>query len=377
VPPAPFKLEAFLAEFERVRGLNDIGSSCVQALTVSELFGLAGESLNLNEARLDYVGTEALRAAVAGSYYGGEVSPENISITNGAGEAVSLVLRALLERGDEALVCFPAYQSLYEMVRAAGAAVSFYHYPERAGFAPDWGQVRRSLSGTRPPKVLVLNAPHNPTGHVIDEETLGQLLEEAVAAGTVVVIDEVFRGIWLNQTKPVRSGIILNPNTVVIGSLSKVYGLSGLRIGWVAGPPELTRRMGAWQHYVSTPPSSLAQTLGEIAIKHHRALLERARRLVQANLSTALGWLRDNQGAFGWVEPQGGVVMLLKLKLELASERFARDLAEKERVLLVPCAHCFGMPEGYLRLGLGGDPALFRRGLDRVTRYTNLHSPPH
>ena len=375
--PAPFKLEAFLAEFDRVCGLNDIGSSCVKALTASELFELTGESLDLHDIRLDYRSTEALCAAVAGSYSGGDVSPENISITNGAGEAISLVLRTLLDDGDEALVCFPAYQSLYEMVRVLGAEVRFYRYSERACFAPDWDQVRHVLKGERPPKVLILNVPHNPTGTVIEEEILSQLLDDAVNGGTVVVIDEIFHGIWLNKTRPVRSGIILNPKTVVIGSLTKVHGLGGLRIGWIAGPPEITRKLKAWQHYISTPPSCLAQSLGEVAVRNQRILLERAQRLVQANLSTALGWLKNNQGAFEWIEPQGGVVMLLKLKLKLAAERFARELVESENVLLIPCDHCFGMPEGYLRLGLGSDPELFRQGLRGVTRYINLNFSSH
>src|SRR5262249_28614366 len=154
----------------------------------------------------------------------------------GATEAIFLALHTLLDNGDTALVCAPTFQALYEMVRAVGARVYFYGYDEQNHFDPDLDTIWAMLRGPNPPKVLVLNTPHNPTGHVLPVETLKNILAEADAVGTFTVVDEVFSGIWHAPTSPVPSAAVLSSRAIVIGSLSKVYGLSGLRIGWLTGP---------------------------------------------------------------------------------------------------------------------------------------------
>jgi aspartate/methionine/tyrosine aminotransferase len=216
---------------------------------------------------------------------------------------------------------------------------------------------------------LVLNTPHNPTGHVLTAETLHNILDEAAAVGTTTVVDEVFSGIWHDTMLPVPSAAVLNPRAVVIGSLSKVYGLSGLRVGWLVGPADFIRDCKRWRHHTSNCPPAVVQELACVALRQRETLLRQSQQIADVNYRHALEWLERHAQFFTWVKPQGGLVMLLRLQIPIPAAEFSKELAEKHRVLLIPCTTCFYMSEGYLRLGLGGDPDRFREGLNRVSAY--------
>ena len=360
--PKLFKLEATFEEFENVEGMNVLGASDAEPLTVQQLLRMAQPPLNLRTLKLNYgdvKGLDKLRDAVANSY---NRKRENVLITVGASEAIFLALHTLLRPGDRALVCKPAYQSLSEMASTAGAKVIEYEYLEQRRFAPDLEKLQKLLKRKPAPRVLVINNPHNPTGQMFDGTTLKELLASAKRVGTQVVVDEVFRGIVIESDAVAPSAIALDGKAIVIGSLSKVYGLAGLRVGWLVGPSKFIKECIHLRYYMSLVPPSIVQQLAVVALQNRDSLLAKTQRNVTTNYEYAKRWLTANNDIVDWIPAQAGLVMLLKIKSK-ATAKFVRQLATRCKVFLVPCSTGFDMPEGYLRLGMGGTPAEFRQGL--------------
>jgi len=368
----PFRLEEIFEEYEHRPNMLVLGASDASNLTVKELFDLCGESVEFSSIRLRYSdvrGEIDLRQTVARSYEPAGISPEQVLITVGASEAIFIAILVLVQPGDRVLVCDPAYQPLASVAEAIGAVVERYPYVESSQFSPDIDWVLSRLRNPPAIKLLVINTPHNPTGHAITEASMRQLLQVAGEVKTRVLVDEVFRGIWLGSTEPVPSALTINQDTVVIGSLSKIYGLSGLRVGWLAGPVETIAACRRMRHYTTIAPPLIVQDIGAIAVKNSAQVLDRTRTIVAQNYKYVRNWLEQHEEVFGWVEPRAGLTMLLKLKREVNTDEFVRELSDKKKVFLIPCSTTFGMPEGYLRLGLGTDHDVLITGLKHLSDF--------
>lgn len=353
--------------------MNVLGASDAETFTVGELLNHSATGLDLRDIVLGYgnvKGLDELRESVSSSYDSHEIKPNNVLITLGASEAILLALHTLLDPGDKALVCQPCYQGLYEMAEVTGAKVVTYNYVEgESGFVPDLTKVRTILAEDPAPKVLVLNSPHNPTGHAFDEAALKDLLTLAKSVGTQVVVDEVFSGITIEQTGAVPSAACLDCEAVVIGSLSKVYGLAGLRVGWLVAPAKTITKCKELRYYTSLSPPVVVQQLAKIALDHKTSILKRTQSNVTQNYKFALNWLKTYSAHVEGVRPQAGLVMLLRLKTPGDTGQWVRQLATQCKVFLVPCKEAFDLPEGYLRLGLGGNPEKFQQGLVVVGKF--------
>ena len=194
--------------------------------------------------------------------------------------------------------------------------------------------------------------------------------------GTQVVVDEVFRGVVIESAAVVPSAIALDRKAIVIGSLSKVFGLAGLRVGWLVGPKEFIRDCINLRYYTSLVPPSIVQQLAVVALQNRKSILAKTQHNVTTNYEYAKRWLTANNHIVDWIPVQGGLVMLLKIKGIKDTAKFAGQLASRCKVFLVPCSTGFNMPEGYLRLGLGGAPAKFRQGLTLFGDYLKTgHCP--
>ena len=367
-----FKLEAFFEEYEFAQDMIALGSSDARTMTLGELLTLADESFVLSDIALSYQdvkGDDLLRAAIAEMYQPAEITAENVLITTGASEAIFLAFHALLDPRDVALVCRPVFQSVRELPLLIGATLEFYDYVEHDNFRPNLAVVHDALRRPSPPKLLFMNTPHNPTGRVIEAIDLRALLAEAQAAGVSVVINEMYSGVSLPSSKPITSGLTFDSRAIVIAGLSKVFGLGGLRIGWVVGPKNFIQKCKEWRYYTTLAPPAILQKLGEIAVRNRAPILKRTQGIVQQNYEMALRWLDDRKDYFETVIPDAGQLMLIRLKGDIDTEEFVRELATKALVLLIPCTTCFDMPQGYLRLGLGMEPSRFTQGLERLSDF--------
>jgi aspartate/methionine/tyrosine aminotransferase len=271
----------------------------------------------------------------------------------------------LLGAGSRVLICTPAYQSIPEMARDAGAAVEAYAYSEKEDFRPDAGELAARIAGAQPPFACVfLNSPHNPTGRTLDTAALERILDAAGSVGTRVIVDEVMTGIFAENTERVPSAALLSREAIVIGNVSKSLGLGGLRTGWIVAPVDVIDRCTQWRYYTTISPPAIVQQLARIAVEQRARILAENEQVVRANHRSLSSWCARHESALRLLPWEGGTVVLARLLTGETDEEFSRRMATDAHVFVVPCA-AFDLP-GYLRIGLGMAPLDFNRALARI-----------
>lgn len=363
----PFALERWMTTYEQ-RVQYDIAESGILPLSVKEL--LAWEEQGERERLLDQLlslplgyneacGSLALRSAIAATYQ--QAGPENILVTTGAIEANFLLFNVLLDEGDEVIAQSPAYQQLISVPRAVTHCVSLWDVRSKDGFYFDLADLERLL--TPRTRLIIVNTPHNPTGALLSQEELRRVYQLAESVGAHVLCDEAYR--WLeipggvNPDYPVFN---LGPRGISVGTVSKPFGLPGLRIGWIAAPEEIIADCWALRDYLSLSPGKLNDALALLAFKHRERIVARNRAIITQNLATARTWFAEHQDLFSWNPPRGGLLSLVRYQLPIASLDLANRLAEEYSVMLAP-GSAFGF-EHHLRLGIGQEPQIFAQGLE-------------
>jgi aspartate/methionine/tyrosine aminotransferase len=359
----PFTLEDWMTRYE-TQVEFDLAESGIQPLSTIELVTLTGEQdefsrilaspLLYSEAR----GTEELRSLIAALYR--DANPDQVLVTTGAIEANYLAFNVLLNPGDEMVCVFPAYQQLYSVPRAIGCDVRLWRLRRENDFRYDLDDLRRLV--TRKTRMIVINTPHNPTGSVLSQDELRQVYEIAGGVGAWVLGDEAYRWLELPGRDPLAGPVRnLGERGISVGTISKPFGLPGLRIGWLVAPESIVN--AAWRHrdYVTLSPGLINDRLAQIALRHTDRLLERTRGISSANLAHLQQWIREREGLIDWVEPRGGLLGLLRYNINVPSSELADRLAADASVMLAP-GSAFDQ-EHHLRIGLGADPEKFRDGL--------------
>ncbi len=369
----PFAVERWFARYEFTAPYN-IAESCAAPLTVGELMQLHDEASldDLKAFRLSYTeshGALALRREIAGLY--DDTSPEQVFVTVGGQEALFLAFSSLVGPGDNIVVEFPAYQEMYSVAEAAGAEVRPWRL-QLAGdgkggrrFLPDIDELPHLVASRT--KLVVVNHPHNPTGFVPNRAFMERVVAAARAVGAQVLSDEVYRGLEHVATD-LPPGRAFGDDVIVVGSMSKAYGLPGLRIGWLVADAEVLERVALRRDYTTICANILAEEMAAVALRARRAILARNRGIAARNLRLVREFMARHQDAIEWIEPQGGVVAFPRLLASgLGSEDFCRELVEKKGVLLVP-GSCFEV-EGHFRLGFGYDTDKLEAGLERFDAF--------
>jgi len=350
---ADFALERYFARWEfAVRHL--LCASDVEGWRLAELLALADDETRAawDGLRLGYTespGHPLLRAEIARLYAG--LGADDVLVFSGAEEAIFCLFNALVGPGDHAIVTWPGYQSLHEVARAAGADVTLHELHEADGWALD---VERLVGAIRPAtRVVVVNAPHNPTGMLPTPAEWRALGEACRTAGVRLVADEVYRFLEHDGRAPLPAGADLAPSFVSIGVLSKSFALAGLRIGWLAScDRDLLARCAAFKDYTTICAAAPSEILGIVALRARETVLARSRAIVIANLALFDAFLAERPAFATWVRPAGGSVGFPRLAAGLDADRFARALVEAEGVLLLP-GSAFGDPGNHVRVGLG------------------------
>lgn len=369
-----FALERWLTTYEN-RVNFDIAESGIYPLTTRDLLELeppddrVRTTNRLLDLRLGYSeapGTRALRSLIAETYAG--TTPDEILITTGAIEANYVLFNVLLEAGDHVVAVAPAYQQLHSVPAAIGCDVSRWEVRQKQGsrFEFDLDALERLV--TPRTRLIVLNTPHNPTGAMLSEAELRHVYTLAESVNAWVMADEAYR--WLtvpngdSPAPPIRD---IGELGISVGTLSKPFGLPGLRIGWIAGPPDLIAACWAARDYVSLSPGKLNDALAVIALRHRDELIERTREIVSRNLETAEAWFIANADLVAWNPPRGGLLALMTYALDIPSLELANGLAEDASVMLAP-GSVFNI-EHHLRIGIGQEPEIFAEGLERTSDY--------
>jgi aspartate/methionine/tyrosine aminotransferase len=370
------KIETFLLERWMTRHEThvryDIAESGILPLTTNDLLdfepaadraatlaALLALPLGYSEAR----GTEALRTALAATYTRGDA--DHILVTTGAIEANFLLFNVLLEPGDHVIAPYPAYQQLYSVPRAIGCDVSLWRVGPETGYRYDLDALERLLRPTT--RVIVVNTPHNPTGAMMPPDDAARVYAMADSVGATVIGDEAYRWLAVPDGAPFAPPMFdLGDRGVSVGTLSKPFGLPGLRIGWIAASSSLVRECWAMRDYISLSPGKLNDALACLALRHRDRIVDRNRGIIEANLATASAWLAERSDMLSWTPPRGGLLALLKYNLPIPSLELADLLATEYSVMLAP-GSAFGY-EHHLRLGIGQRPDVFAAGLREVGR---------
>lgn len=295
------------------------------------------------------------------------VPEECVVAAAGTSMANHLAMATVLEPGDEVLLEQPAYGPLLDVAEYLGAHVKRLPRRFEAGFAIDLATLQGAL--TPATRLVVLTNLHNPSGALLSTEMLRAIGKIVHRAGAHVLIDEVYLEMLFGQTAPFSFPIgnsiasaSENP-FIVTTSLTKVYGLSGLRCGWILAAPDLARRMWLLNDLFAATGAHPAERLSVMAFEHLQHFRERARTLLAVNralLDTFLNSRSDLQ----CFRPPAGTVIFPRLRRG-DPKAFFKLLREKYETTVVP-GEFFEMPQ-HFRIGIGGDTDGLRVGLERLS----------
>ncbi len=286
------------------------------------------------------------------------VTPECVVTAAGTSMANHLALAATLEPGEEALVEWPTYELLVTTLKYLGVTVSYFERWMEDGFRVEPEEVKRRLSPRT--KLIVLTNLHNPSGALIDEPTLQKVGDLAKQHGARVLVDEVYVE-TLYEQRP-RSAVHLGDHFLVTSSLTKAYGLSGLRCGWVLANPALTQRMWHINDLYGVNAAHPAELLSVIALDNLDRVASRAKKLLAANGPALEEFLRSRDD-IECVRPQFGTVAFPRLPHSSVAD-LEQLLREKYETSIVPGSY-FGLAQ-HFRIGIGGGTEMTRVGLERL-----------
>jgi aspartate/methionine/tyrosine aminotransferase len=344
-----FAMERMQSTYENQVAFN-LSESGVHPLRLGDLVEDDASRAALLTEALRYTqsnGTVALRAAIAAQYPG--ATADHVQVTNGGSEANYVTMWNLVEPGDEVVVMVPNYMQTWGLARAFGATAVEWPLVREGGWRVDAAALERLVSAST--KLIVICNPNNPTGARFGAGDLDRIAAVAARHGCWVLADEIYRGAELDgRETPTLWG--RHDRVIVTSGLSKAYGLPGLRIGWIVGPPAQVASLWSYHDYTTIAPGALSDALA------------RTRGILNQNLPIVAEWLDAHGGLFDYVPPDAGAIVYARYHHAMNSTELVTRLRLEKSVLVVPGDH-FGM-DGYLRIGFGDEPEILRGGLERV-----------
>ncbi|HTX38662.1 MAG TPA: pyridoxal phosphate-dependent aminotransferase [Bryobacteraceae bacterium] len=286
------------------------------------------------------------------------VEPECVVEAAGTSMANHLAMAAILEPGDQVLMEQPVYGPVLDAARYLEAGIRRFPRRPEDGFAVDPEAVRGAL--TPRTRLIVLTNLHNPSSVLTPEATLQRIGELAAEAGALVLVDEVYLDAVYDHTP--SSAFRLGPQFVVTSSLTKIYGVSGLRCGWILAQPELAWKMRRLNDLYGSLPAHPAELLCVAAFANLNRLRDRARRVVEADRALLAAFL-DRHPELQATRTEFGTTCFARLPGGDADAFLARLRAEHD-TSAVP-GRFFEMSD-YIRIGMGVDTEMFREGLRRL-----------
>jgi aspartate/methionine/tyrosine aminotransferase len=292
------------------------------------------------------------------------VASKNVVTAIGTSMANYLAMSAVLEPGDQVVIEDPAYHPMVEVGFYLGALVKRIPRRPENGFQIDVDELRTIV--TPQTRLIVLTNLHNPSGVSLEEAALREIGDVARSVGALVLVDEVYLELLFDR--PFRSAIHLGEHFLVTSSLTKAYGLSGLRCGWILAAPELAKRMWRQNDLFGNIPAHITELLSVVALDHLETIRARAKRLLQANWKLLNSFLAEH-AELDVVRPEGGTILFPRVPRG-DGDAFCKHLREKYETSAVPGSF-FGMSDR-TRIGIGNDAAEVEEGLSRVGRFLLL-----
>jgi hypothetical protein len=342
----------------------DMSESGVRPVTLRELVEMGFALDEMMDVPLGYSqsnGTPELKDRLSQIYPGSR--PEHIEVTNGTSEANYLVALSQLAPGDEVAFEVPNYMQMGGVARSLGATVNTFRLRQDHGWEPDWDEFERAV--TPRTRLVYLSNPNNPTGAVLSDAAMRRIVSRSEQVGAWLMSDEVYQGAEIVRERT-RSFWGTSDRVVVTSGLSKAYGIPGVRIGWIVGPPALVEACWSQHDYLTIGPNKLSDVIARTAVRcdNRERLYARTRSLLTGNLPVFTRWLDTFGGFLSFRPPEAGAIAFVKCEAAVPTLEIAERIRREQSTLIVPGSH-LGM-EGYVRIWLGAKPEYLREGLRRI-----------
>ncbi len=361
----PFLMERMMSKWENVVDYN-LSESGVHPVCLRELLdddpervdALLGTELNYPQAN----GTMALRNGIAALYEG--ATAQEVLVTVGAAEANYLALHTLLSPGDQIVLMLPNYMQIWGIAKNLGLDVRASHLREDDAWALDLAELDAAV--TSDTRMIAVCNPNNPTGRIMTAAEMQAVVAAADRVGAWILADEVYAGAERLGDEETPSFWGLYDRVLAVGSLSKAYGLPGLRVGWAVGPAKTLDEMWMRHEYTTIATTMLGNELATLALSAdvRPRLLARTRDYIRRGYPVLDEWMAQHGGMFTVIPPQAAAIAFIRYNLDINSTELIEQLYTQKSVLIVPGDH-FGM-DRYLRVSYGLPHDYLRGGLGRI-----------
>jgi aspartate/methionine/tyrosine aminotransferase len=362
----PFEMEQMMSEWENRVDIN-LSESGVHPMTLGELLALAGrEPGDLGSIGMYYPqanGTVELRETIAALYPG--ATADDVLVTIGAAEANYLAITTFLEPGDEVVIVLPNYMQVWGVARNLGARVKEVHLDVERDWALD--PVALGEAVTAETRMICVVNPNNPTGRIMSEAEMEAVVAAAERSGAWLLADEVYRGAERERTEVTPSFFGRYDRVLAQGSMSKAYGLPGLRVGWTVGPAEAVAAMWRRHEYTTITATMLSNHLAALALSPdvRPRILARTRLLLRGGYGLLAEWLKEQGDVFNGTPPDAAAITFLRYDLPIDSTTWMERLRDESSVLIVPGDH-FGL-DRHIRLSFAVPEPQLLEGLARIS----------
>ncbi len=340
---SPFRMEEYFAKYEFTAKYL-LSSSDAESRTIADLLSLEPSA---HDAFLKHwcgyteaPGAPWLRETLTTLYK--NIRRDDVLVVAAAEEAIFLFYHALLTPADHAIVETPCYESALSLVKSTGATVSPWQRKSENAWAHDLSALESLIQPNT--RAIYINTPHNPTGLLMPLAVLNRVLELASKQGIYVFSDEVYRELEHDPATRLPAACDLYDRAVSLGSLSKTYGLPGLRLGWLASrDPQILKLCIGLKYYTTICSSAPSEFLADLALRHRHILVDRNRQLVLSNLKRLSAFLARRSDLFSWTPPNASPIAFVEFHPpQIAGKppqdilQFCESVVQQSGVLLLP-----------------------------------------
>ncbi|MEZ4947216.1 MAG: aminotransferase class I/II-fold pyridoxal phosphate-dependent enzyme [Cyclobacteriaceae bacterium] len=347
---SPFKLERYFDKYEFSAPYLLSSSDC-EPLRLNELLELADEKSReeWGVLKLGYTesqGDPTFRSEISKLY--SSISQEDVLVLVPE-EGIFIAMNVLLDQGDHVVTTFPGYQSLYQVAEDIGCPISKWEPDQNLKFQV---QDLKALV-TDSTKLIVINFPHNPTGALISENDLIEIVNIAREKGITIFSDEMYRFMEYDKKDRLPSVSDLYENAISLFGLSKTFGLPGLRMGWLTTQnKKFMEDLITFKDYTTICNNAPGEKLGTIALQNKSKLIQRSLKIIQSNLTLLEDFAQHHNEWFLWKTPKAGSIAFPELKIKGTLMDFCQDLVKEKGIMLLP-HNVYDFSRKHVRVGFG------------------------
>lgn len=348
----PFKLERYFAKYE-FSAKYLLSSSDCDGLGQKQLLQLADEETknlwdNLHLGYTESLGHSLLRQEISQLYQGTNKDEVLVVVPE---EGIFIALNTILEKGDHVICTFPGYQSLYEVAQGLECEVTKWLPDENQNWRFDPEFLIQNIKPNT--KLIVWNFPHNPTGSLPSGSDYDRMIEIAKSRGIYVFSDEMYRTLEFNQSDRLLSACEIYGKAISLSGMSKVFGMAGVRIGWLTTKDkDLYQRLATFKDYLTICSSAPSEILSIIALRSKDRIISDHLNRIERNLKAFEIFMNKHQNLFDWIKPKAGTICFPKLKTQIGAEEFCNKVVASTGIMILPST-VYDYDDHHVRIGFG------------------------